>query len=509
MPLSHNASRPSLPSRRTKKPMSTVRKAIVFSFLESYFGLALNIVSFTLLARLLTPQQIGVYSVALAIISVMQVIRDFGLVNFLIQKKDLGQDHVASAWGLSLLMGGGLFAVVQAGAPLLGHFYHDDVITAIARIVSFNFLLLPLNSVCLALMRRDMKFQMVMRINMAAAAVGTLATILLAWLGWGALSLAAGSVINSVTVAISVTVVGSLSALGRPSLSRAREILAFGGPLTAANIVTSISMDINDLAVGKILGFKEVAIISRSQGLMNLFHRDFMSAVRNVAFPAFSQANRDGASLDEKYIAAVTAVTAIAFPFYGFMSLFPLDVIRLMFGSQWDQAAFLVPYFCVAGAFAATYSLIQTVMLAAGHAGLVSTAEFIIQPFKAVLLTVVVLNFKSLQLFAIAYLLVNILAAPYFYYFKQKRIPTDWGLLGARVGANLLLALACLTPPALIAYALRVKQGPLPVMVFLACVLLCMAIWIVAVIITKHPLYWEVQGVLARRRAGRAATAAV
>lgn len=485
--------------------MSNVRKAIVFSFLESYFGLALNIVSFTLLARLLTPQQIGVYSVALAIISVMQVIRDFGLVNFLIQKKDLGKDHVASAWGMSLLLGGTLFAIVQLGAPLLGRFYNDDIITTIARIVAFNFVLLPLNSVSLALLKRDMKFQMVMRVNMAAAGVGTLATLLLAWLGWGALSLAIGSVVNSLTVAVCVAIVGSVQQLGRPGLSRAREIFAFGGPLTAANIITSISMDINDLAVGKILGFTEVAIISRGQGLMNLFHRDFMNAARNVAFPAFSQANRASESLDEKYIAAVTAVTAIAFPFYGFMSLFPLDVIRLMFGHQWDQAAYLVPYFCVAGAFAATYNLVQTVMLAGGNAGLVSTAEFIFQPFRAILLTLVVLYFKALLPFAIAFMLVNLIGAPYFYYFKQMRISTDFRHLARRLWANALLAFACLAPSALIAYVFRVDHAPLPLVLFLGCALLCMVIWIVAVVLTRHPLYWEAQAVLARRRQDRAA----
>ena len=485
--------------------MTTVRRAVFFSFLESYLGLALNIVSFTLLARLLTPKQIGVYSVALAIIGVMQVIRDFGLVNFLIQKKDLTREYIASAWGLSLLLGSALFLIVELGAPLIGRFYADDAIKVIARIVALNFILLPINSVCLALLKRDMKFHIVMRINTSASVIGTLLTLLLAWLGWGALSLALGTVANSAVVAASVIASGALRRLGRPSLSKAREILAFGGPLTGANIITSISMDINDLAVGKILGFTEVAIISRGQGLMNLFHRDFMSAVRNVALPAFAQANRAAESLDEKYIAAVTAVTAIAFPFYGFMSLFPLDVIRLMFGTQWDQAAFLVPYFCVAGAFAATYSLIQAVMLAAGHAGLVSTAEFIIQPIKAVILITVVMTFKALEPFAISYLLVTALSGPYLYYFKQKRIPTHFRLLGARLGANLALAVACLTPPALIAHAMRTGDAPLPVAVFLACAVLCAVIWLLAVALSKHPLYWEVMAIVARRREQRLA----
>lgn len=481
--------------------MTTVRRAMFFSFLESYLGLALNIVSFTLLARLLTPKQIGVYSVALAIIGVMQVVRDFGLVNFLIQKKELTKEYIASAWGLSILLGSILFSIVELGAPLLGRFYNDNTITVIARIVALNFILLPFNSVCLALLKREMKFHIVMRINTAASVAGTLITLVLAWFQWGALSLALGSVANSVVVAISLIAAGTITWLGKPALGKAREIIAFGGPLTGANIITSISMDINDLAIGKILGFNEVAIISRAQGLMNLFHRDFMSAVRNVALPAFSHAQRAEESLDVKYIAAVTAVTAIAFPFYGFMSLFPLDIIRVMFGNQWDQAALLVPYFCAAGAFAANVSLIQTVMLADGHSGLVSIAEFIMQPAKAVLLTATVFYFKALEPFAIAFLFVNILSVPYFYYFKQKRIPTNFTMLGKRLGANLLLSFACLGPPAVVAYFVRPHMGPLPLAPFFGCVALCAALWILVIVLTKHPLYWEAHEMLGRKRA--------
>jgi len=480
--------------------MSVVRKAIVFSFLESYFGLALNIMSFTLLARLLTPQQIGLYSVALAIISVMQVIRDFGLVNFLIQKKELTKDYISTAWGLSLLLGTTLFVVVELGAPLLGRFYSNETITTIARIVAFNFLLLPVNSVCLALLKRDMKFQMVMRINMLAAAIGTLCTLLLAWLGWGALSLAIGSTANNATVAISVLLIGSATHLGKPSFSRMREVLTFGGPLTAANIITSISMDINDLAVGKILGFNAVAMISRGQGLMNLFHRDFMGAVRNVAYPAFAQANRDGHRMEEKYITAVTMVTALAWPFYGFMSLFPLDVIRIMFGTQWDAAAALVPYFCIAGAFSASINLILTLVMALGQANLVARAEFVFQPIRAIALTAAIFYFRELELFAAVFLAVSALSVPYFYYIKQKSLPSNLPLLGKKLVGNLLLTAVTLVPCALIQHFFKQGAAPLGIPTFVFCVVLTATAWLGCMTIMRHPLYLEINQILERRR---------
>ena len=86
--------------------MTTVRRALALSFIERYFSIVLALGSNMVLARLLTPEQIGVYSVSLAVIGVAHVLREFGVGNFLIQQKDLHDDHVRTAFGLALAVGG-------------------------------------------------------------------------------------------------------------------------------------------------------------------------------------------------------------------------------------------------------------------------------------------------------------------------------------------------------------------------------------------------------------------
>jgi lipopolysaccharide exporter len=486
--------------------VSTVRRAIAFSFVESYLGIVLSLLSFVLLARLLTPAQVGLFSVAMALISITQVIRDFGLVSFLIQKKDLDTEHIASAWALALAFGATLFVLVQLGAPAIGSFYNDASLTSIARIIGLNFLVLPFNSVCLALLRRSMNFKAVMRINLSAAFCSTMLTLLLAWTGFGAFALALGAVANNAFVAVGILATGAAARLPRPALLHWREILGFGGPLTAANVITSVAMDINDLAVGKILGFQSVAIISRAQGLMNLFHRDFMTAVRNVAYPAFSQANRDGGAMEEKFIASVGNVTAVAFTFYGFAALFPLETLRLMFGPQWDQSAPLVPLFCLAGAASSLVSLVPTIMLATGHSKLVATLELIFQPTRAITLCAATYYFRDLHAFALGFLLVASVSVPYFYSFKQRCLPTRFGQLGRALAVNLLLAAAALSPAMAIAWTWRPFGQALPTPLFLACAGCTMLAWPAALMLGRHPLSDEVRAMLKARRAAPAGT---
>ncbi len=483
--------------------MSTVRRSLGFAFLERYLLIGLQLVSFTMLARLLTPQQIGLYSVSMALISMAQVVRDFGLANYLIQRKDLGREDIGSALGVSLLLGGGLFLAVNLAAAWIGEFYRDASLVGIVRIISLNFLILPFNSISIALLRREMRFDHLMRINVAAAVVATSTTLSLAWAGFGSISLAWGEIGASLTMAVGVTLAGAWARLARPQLRRWREILRFGGPVTAANVVTSLSMDINDLAVGKLLDFSQVAIASRAQGLMNLFHRDIMGTVRAVAYPAFARAHRehdaDPAALEQRYVQSLTAVSALAWPFYGFVGLFSLEVLRLMFGPQWDASAPLVPIYCLAGAVSVLNSLIPTVMLAAGHAKLVASADLFIQPVKALLLIAVIWHWRALEPLALGFLAMAVIAVPYFYAFKQRCLPSDFRGTARALGRNAFLAALSLAPSAVIAALLRPAGGALNLPTWLACAALTCAIWLLGLRLLRHPLHTELMNLIPRR----------
>jgi O-antigen/teichoic acid export membrane protein len=275
----------------------------------------------------------------------------------------------------------------------------------------------------------------------------------------------------------------------RPGFSHLRAIFKFGGQSTVAAVVTSIAMDINDLVVGKVMGFSAVAMLSRAQGLMNLFHRDIMTAIRGVAFPAFAQAHRDGEAMDRKYVATVANVTVFAWPFYGLSALFPLEIMRLLFGPQWDAAASLVPIFCLAGAVAATFSLINPWMIAIGRNDLVTRAELIVQPLRVALVAIAAFIFKSLLACAIAFLAAFVIAAPIFYLFKQSAQRGDTRSLWKNLWRSAQVSIASLLVP--LAIALKSDLGrdqPISLPLFGFAVLSAACAWFAAVHLLRHPI---------------------
>ena len=472
--------------------MTSVRRALAISFIERYALIVLGLVSNILVARLLTPDQIGLYSVSLAVISIAQVLRDFGIGNFLIQEKNLSEAHIRTAFGISLLMGGGLFIVVFVAAPWAGEFYSQDQIVDTMRISSLNFLVLPFCTISLALLRRNMQFDRVAMVTLAASAVGVSVTVVLAYMGYGPNSMAIGAVAGNLVTGIGSWIARSDRNVLRPTLSEWRTVVKFGGQSSLTGIATSISMDANDLVVGKVLGFHPVAILSRAQGLMNLFHRDLMAAVRGVALPAFAAAHRRCEDVEAQHARSVAIVTVFAWPFYGIVSLYSLEVLRLLFGSQWDDAAVLVPFFCIAGALTSVISLISTLLLALGRIDLVTRAEMLLQPFRFVLIALAAIIFRSVEACALAYLVSAIATLPVFLRAKKlaiggNRIESHRYLL-----PSLWVTLVTLLPAILhTAFSGFVRSEPIAFpFVILSCTFAACG-WIVAAIWFNHPVARE------------------
>ncbi|MDR7334169.1 lipopolysaccharide biosynthesis protein [Roseateles asaccharophilus] len=466
-----------------------VRRALAFSFIERWLGIIIGLGSNVLLARLLTPAQVGIFSVSLSVIGVAQVLRDFGVVNYLIQEKDLQQDSLRTAYGLSLLLGFTLFAGVFAAAPFVAAFYHEELVRDTLRVCAINFLLLPFATVTMALMRREMAFRALAVIGLSSAGLGACVSVGLAWAGHGVMALAIGAVVTNATNCIGVWIARPETLRLRPNLKAWRRLLGFGAQSSLTGVVTSVSMDVNDLAVGKVMGFEPVAIISKAQGLMQLFHRDVMAAIRNVAYPAYAKAVRDGEDLEAQYLTGVTHVTATAWPFYGFVSLYALETLRLLFGSQWDSAAALVPWYCLCGAVAATANLIGPVMLAAGRIDLLTKVELFWQPLRAAMIVLAAVWFESMLACAIALLLALALQVPLLYAAKARFMQNNWSVWRRNLASSAGAALISLGAPAAIAWHYGLdRNAPMPAVAFVLAIVLCMLTWIPGLLLVRHPL---------------------
>jgi lipopolysaccharide exporter len=333
-------------------------------------------------------------------------------------------------------------------APLIAAFYKVDRLVGVFRLLSINFLIIPINSISFNLLHREMRFGALFKIGILSTITSFAISVGLASLGFGYISLVWSSLASTLVVSLTVSIFRRGEMFYRPTLIDWKKVLSFSSKITLTNFTSVISSNSNDLILGRILGFAQTGIVSRAQGIMYLFHRNITGAIRGVAFPAFSKAHRENRNLEEDFIKAVTVLTVFAWPFYGFFSLYPVEALRL-FGPQWDDAGPLVLWFCAGGAVMATCSLIPTILPALGGGRYLVRLH--VDPLRVLTFAIVIYIFRTSEAFAITFLVFCILSTPLVFYLKDKVLPTHYKALMAGLLKSLIASAFALVIPALLA----------------------------------------------------------
>lgn len=316
----------------------SIRKSLAFSLLDRYASLVVAVVSSMVLARLLTPSQIGVFAVTMALLALVSTMRDFGAGQYLLQEKDLTRDRIRAVWTVQLSVGISFAVLVLLAAEFVADFYREPEIEAIMYVLGLNYLLSPFGSITYAWLMREMRYEAIAIARFSGSLAGAVTSVVLAYRDHGPISLAYGSV---VTTLINAAVASMFRPAGYPWLPGVREllrVLSFGVKFTSSTVAAAITANAPEYFLGKLQSASAVGYFSRANGLVQMFNRLVTDAVWSVAYAWFSKATREGASLKEPLLSAIGYVVPLAASFAIVLALLAHPIVRLLYGGQWDDS---------------------------------------------------------------------------------------------------------------------------------------------------------------------------
>jgi len=69
--------------------MTTLRKSVLITFLSSNGATVISFATILVLSRLLTPAEVGIFSMTAAMVAFAHTFREFGISGYIQQEKDL------------------------------------------------------------------------------------------------------------------------------------------------------------------------------------------------------------------------------------------------------------------------------------------------------------------------------------------------------------------------------------------------------------------------------------
>ncbi len=349
--------------------MRGLARNFAFGFAEKYLQAVLALASSVILARLLSPAEIGVYSIAAVLTGLAQVFRDLGTSQLLVARPALSTGEQRALLSISIAMGWGLALALALLAEPLAAFYRQSELTKVLRILALNFVMVPFSSQVTAMLRREMRAGALLRVSASYSATQFAATIALAANGLGPCALAWGSLAATCAGFIAAFVQQPAGMAWRPGLKGIFALLRPGGLAVTGNAIDEVGVVAPDLIAGKLLGAEQVALLGKAQSVLSLFNQAVTSAVSPVIFPLFAKHAREGGDPLQAYIAAAACITALAWPFFLLAGLFAEPLVALLYGHQWKACVPLIRIMCGAAALYSMFNMARYLLLATGHIG--------------------------------------------------------------------------------------------------------------------------------------------
>ena len=89
-----------------------------------------------IIARILSPEQFGIFGIAVIVLAFVEMLTETGINIFLIQKKESIDKYIDTAWVTSIVRGIVIAVIMVIAAPFIASFYQSQQVTTLIYVAS-------------------------------------------------------------------------------------------------------------------------------------------------------------------------------------------------------------------------------------------------------------------------------------------------------------------------------------------------------------------------------------
>ena len=342
-------------------------EGIFWTALQNWGSKAASLITFTVLARLLSPEAFGIIALGKAFVAFARILINKGFTDAIVQRENLDDLHVQSAFWANLGVGFLLILTTWWTSPWIAQLFDEPDLGPVLRWLSLIFGIRALNGIQEALFQRDVEFKVLSIAGFSGVCVGGGFGITMAYQGYGVWSLVTHQIASQAT---NVTILWAVSNW-RPSFmfsfSHARDLLSFGVGTFGSGVLAFVNRRMDDLLIGAFLGSTALGYYNIAYRILLAFTQLTSRVGAKVMFPIFSQLQSDSEKLRETYYTAVNYLSIVSVPVFIGLAVLAPYVIPVVFGAKWSASVPVMQILSFAGLLQSLIYFNSPVMNAKGH----------------------------------------------------------------------------------------------------------------------------------------------
>jgi PST family polysaccharide transporter len=321
--------------------------AITFGAQGARFALQLGCTA--ILARLLTPADFGLIAMAQVVIGFVELLKDGGLSMATVQRAEVTHAQISTLFWINVGVAIILACVTMVSAPAVAWCYGEPELVGVTAALSCCLVFGGLGTQHHALLRRQMRMTALALMQVGAMASAVVTAVALGFAGAGYWALVALAGMQPLTQSILAwTLCGWRPGLPRRA-SGVGAMVAFGGNLTGFNFVNYLRQNAPSILIGGVWGGAALGIYSKATNLLMMPIRQINTPLASVVTPALSRLQNNPDMFRRYYCGAVRMVTYIALPLVALLAVIAEEVVLILLGPQWHEAATIFRIFGIVG----------------------------------------------------------------------------------------------------------------------------------------------------------------
>ena len=334
------------------------------------FKQILQVISLVIFARLLSPDDFGLFALLMIFVSFLTMFTDLGTASALVHIKDPTQKLLSSVLFFNLFIGFIFCLLLILSSPYIATFFNSPKLEPLLELISINFIIMSLGVVQKVRYEKELDFKYLTLIESFAIFMGISSGIILAILGFGVYSLVFQVLVTSL---LSVGLLWRVSAW-RPlfyfNINDIKKIWHYTANLSAFNLINYFARNADNFLIGKFLSSSALGVYSLAYNVMLYPIQNISRVLLRILFPAFSKIQDDNKKFKEAYLKTIFFISLISFPIMSGLIATADIFVEVLFGDKWANLAIILMILAPVGVIQSIGTTNGSIYMAKGNTAL-------------------------------------------------------------------------------------------------------------------------------------------
>ena len=305
--------------------------------LANIFKQILQLASLVVFARLLTPDDFGMYAILMIFVGFMTMFTDMGTGAALIHIKKPSDKLLSSVFYFNLFVGLVLSVSLVLMSSPIALFFEVPKTKVLLEIISITFIIASFGVVQKALYEKHLNFKTITIIETFAAVVSVAIGIGAAFYGLGVFSLILQTLSLNILLVALLWIYSDWRPLRYFALDDIKHIWQFTKNLSLFNIVNYFARNADNFLIGKFLGSPALGVYSVAYKIMLYPLQNISRTLLRILFPAFAQIQDNNKKFQKVYLRVIFFIALVTFPLMIGLIATADVLVPVLFGDKWKN----------------------------------------------------------------------------------------------------------------------------------------------------------------------------